>query len=44
MVIGPWMHSWNTTRKLSGIDFGLDAMINWDGYVCRWFDRYLKAA
>lgn len=42
LVIGPWMHAWNTTRKLSGIDFGNDAMIDWDGYVCRWFDRYLK--
>ena len=42
MVVGPWMHSWNTTRKLAGIDFGPDAIIDWDGYVCRWFDRYLK--
>lgn len=42
MVVGPWMHSWNTTRKLSGIDFGSQAIIDWDGYVCRWFDRYLK--
>jgi putative CocE/NonD family hydrolase len=42
MVVGPWMHSWNTTRKLSGIDFGADAIIDWDGYVCRWFDHYLK--
>lgn len=42
MVVGPWMHSFNTTKALSGIDFGEDAMINWNGYVCRWFDRYLK--
>jgi putative CocE/NonD family hydrolase len=42
MVVGPWMHSWNTTRKLSGIDFGPEAIIDWDGYVCRWLDRYLK--
>lgn len=42
MVVGPWMHSWNTTRQLSGIDFGPNAIIDWDGYVCRWFDRYLK--
>lgn len=42
LVIGPWMHSWNTTRTLSGIDFGPQAMIDWDGYVARWFDRYLK--
>lgn len=42
MVIGPWMHAWNSTRKLSGIDFGPDAIIDWNGYVARWFDRYLK--
>lgn len=42
LVVGPWMHSWNTTRKLSGIDFGPEAIIDWDGYVCRWFDHYLK--
>lgn len=42
MVVGPWMHGFNTTRTLSGIDFGPEAMINWNGYVCRWFDRYLK--
>jgi putative CocE/NonD family hydrolase len=42
MVVGPWMHSWNTTRQLSGIDFGAEAIIDWNGYVCRWFDHYLK--
>ncbi len=42
LVIGPWMHGWNTTRRLSGIDFGPGAIIDWDGYVCRWFDHYLK--
>ena len=42
MVVGPWIHSWNTTKQLSGIDFGPEAMIDWNGYVCRWFDRYLK--
>jgi putative CocE/NonD family hydrolase len=44
LVIGPWAHSWNTTRKLSGIDFGPDAIIDWDGHVCRWFDYHLKGA
>ena len=42
MVIGPWMHSFNTTKQLCGIDFGPEAIIDWDGCVCRWFDRYLK--
>lgn len=44
LVIGPWAHSWNTSRKLSDIDFGPEAVIDWDGYVCRWFDHHLKGA
>lgn len=42
LVLGPWVHSFNTTKELVGIDFGPQAIINWDGYVCRWFDHYLK--
>ena len=43
LVIGTfWEYSFNGNRKLAGIDYGADAVINWDGYVCRWFDHYLK--
>jgi putative CocE/NonD family hydrolase len=42
LVIGPWPHSFNRSRKLSDTDFGADAVIDWDGYACRWFDHYLK--
>jgi putative CocE/NonD family hydrolase len=42
LVIGPSPHGFNQGRKLAGIDYGPDAVINWDGYVCRWFDHYLK--
>lgn len=42
LVIGPWSHIFNRTRKLLGVDYGPDALIDWDGYVCRWFDHYLK--
>ncbi len=42
MVIGPWQHIINTSRKLGAFDYGADAVINWDGYVCRWFDHLLK--
>ncbi len=42
MVIGPWQHIINTSRKLGAFDYGADALINWDGYVCRWFDHWLK--
>ena len=42
MVIGPWQHIINTERVAAGVDFGPDAIIDWDGYVLRWFDYYLK--
>jgi putative CocE/NonD family hydrolase len=42
MVIGPWQHIINTSRKLGAFDYGDQAIIDWDGYVCRWFDHWLK--
>ncbi|MDY0166133.1 MAG: CocE/NonD family hydrolase [Thermoguttaceae bacterium] len=42
MVIGPWEHIVNSRREAAGVDFGPQAVIDWDGYVCRWFDHYLK--
>jgi putative CocE/NonD family hydrolase len=42
LVIGPWTHGFNHGRKLVGIDYGPDTILDWDGYVCRWFDHYLK--
>lgn len=42
MVIGPWEHIINTHRVAAGVDFGPQAIIDWDGYVCRWFDYHLK--
>lgn len=42
MVIGPWEHIINTRREAAGVDFGPQAIIDWDGYVCRWFDFHLK--
>lgn len=42
MVIGPWQHIINTERIAAGVDFGPDAIIDWDGYVLRWFDYHLK--
>jgi putative CocE/NonD family hydrolase len=42
MVIGPWQHIINTSRKLGAFDYGDKAIIDWDGYVCRWFDHWLK--
>lgn len=42
LVIGPWQHIINTSRKLGAFDYGTEAVIDWDGYVCRWFDHWLK--
>jgi len=42
LVIGPWQHIINTSRKLGAFDYGPEAIIDWDGYVCRWFDHWLK--
>ncbi|MDB5385033.1 MAG: cocE 1 [Planctomycetaceae bacterium] len=42
MVIGPWDHGFNSKREAAGVDFGPQALIDWDGYVCRWFDYHLK--
>lgn len=42
LVIGPWPHSFNRAQKVGNADYGKDAVIDWDGQVCRWFDHYLK--
>lgn len=42
IVIGPWEHIINRHRIATGVDFGEQAIIDWDGYVLRWFDHHLK--
>jgi len=42
LVIGPWPHSANGSRCLSGLDFGEHAVVQLDDYVIRFFDRWLK--
>jgi putative CocE/NonD family hydrolase len=41
MVIGPWTHTSRGSRLL-GFDYGSSAQIDWNGYMCRFFDHYLK--
>jgi uncharacterized protein len=45
LVIGPWPH-WplNGERVLNGVDFGDEAVIDLDGFVIRFLDRWLKGA
>lgn len=42
LVIGPWPHDVNSSRSLSGVDFGPDAVIDLHGYVLRFFDHWLR--
>lgn len=42
LLMGPWPHAVNSTRKLGAVDFGSTALIDLDGYELRWFDRWLK--
>ncbi|MGB0578928.1 MAG: CocE/NonD family hydrolase [Limisphaerales bacterium] len=42
MVIGPWQHIINRYRTAADVDFGEQAIIDWDGYILRWFDHHLK--
>jgi hypothetical protein len=41
LVIGPWAHT-GRGSKLLRFDYGPTAAIDWDGYICRWFDYHLK--
>jgi putative CocE/NonD family hydrolase len=42
IVIGPWEHIINRDRALLGVEFGDQSIIDWDGYICRFFDAHLK--
>ena len=42
LVIGPWPHGFNQSSRVGAFDYGPAARLDWDGYVCRWFDHYLK--
>ena len=42
LIIGPWPHHVNSTRKIGEIDFGESALIDLRTVKLRWFDRWLK--
>jgi len=42
LILGPWPHWVNKTRKLNGVDFGNTAIVNLDDYMIRFYDRWLK--
>lgn len=43
MVLGPWMHHFNTTRTIHNIEFGSNAIrYDLDVLYVRWYDHFLK--
>jgi putative CocE/NonD family hydrolase len=42
LVIGPWTHAFNTSRRIGGVDFGEDAVVDLDSLILRFLDRHLK--
>jgi putative CocE/NonD family hydrolase len=44
LVIGPWPHWVNQHRRLSGLDFGPNAITDLDNYTIRFFDYWLRSA
>jgi putative CocE/NonD family hydrolase len=42
LIIGPWQHHVNLTRKLGEIDFGDSALIDLRKIELDWFDHWLK--
>ncbi len=42
LLMGPWGHAVNTTRKLGEIDFGPDALIDLDAYVLAFLDERVR--
>jgi uncharacterized protein len=42
LLMGPWGHAVNTTKKLGEVDFGDEALIDLRGEQLAWFDRWLR--
>ncbi|MFI5449848.1 MAG: CocE/NonD family hydrolase [Candidatus Bathyarchaeia archaeon] len=42
LIIGPWQHHVNVSRKLADIDFGEKALIDLRAAELKWFDHWLK--
>ena len=42
LLMGPWGHAVNTTRKLGEIDFGPDALIDLDAYTLAFLDEHVR--
>ena len=41
LIVGPWAHRANVRNDLDGIDYGRDSIIDVQGYIIGFFDRWL---
>ena len=44
LIIGPWGHRINQGTRLGDVEFGPDALIDFEGIERRWFDHWLSGA
>ncbi len=42
LLMGPWPHAVNSTRKLGEVDFGPDALIDLDAYIVAFLDEHVR--
>ncbi|MCH2154648.1 MAG: CocE/NonD family hydrolase [Opitutales bacterium] len=42
LVIGPWPHGWNRSSTTGDLDFGEEAIIDWDALHLEWFAHWMK--
>ncbi len=42
LIVGPWGHAFNQSRRIGEVDFGPEALVDLDAVYVRFFDRYLK--
>jgi putative CocE/NonD family hydrolase len=42
LLMGPWGHAVNTTRRLGEVDFGPDALIDLDAHVLAFLDEHVR--
>jgi len=42
LIVGPWAHWVNVRTDLNGVDFGPDSLIDLQGYIIGFFDRWMK--
>lgn len=42
LVIGPWPHGWNQSRRTGDLDFGEQSLVDVDRLLLEWFDYWMK--